>query len=166
MGKVNEALRCRFATRPAVGEGETKSDSRAPKSDPGEARISKIVVFPTVFQCFLNILFLHPRLLENRFWCPKVPPRTPKSPPRAAKIAPRAPKTAPRAALDRPKSGPRRAKSGPRRARSGPRRAKSDPRAAKSSSRAAKSDPRAAKSTPRVPQEGPGGAVLEIFRWF
>ena len=76
-----------------------KSDSRALKSDSGEARNSKIVVFPEVFQRFLKMRFLQPRPLENRFWCPKVPPRAPKSPPRAAK-------TVPRPALDRPKSAP------------------------------------------------------------
>ena len=32
--------------------------------------------------------------------------------------------------------------------------------------RAVKSAPRAAKSTPRVPQERPGEAFLEVFRWF
>ena len=37
---------------------------------------------------------------------------------------------------------------------------------AKSTPRAARSAPRAAKSTPRVPQERPGEAFLEVFRWF
>ena len=39
---------------------------KSPKERPGEAKISNIVVFPVVFQCFLKLQFLQPRPLENR----------------------------------------------------------------------------------------------------
>ena len=80
-------------------------------------------------------------------------------------MAKRAPEQ-PRAPRERRRAAPRAAKSTPRAAKSAPRAARSAPRVAKSTPRAARSAPRAAKSTPRVPQERPGEAFLEVFRWF
>ena len=152
MEKKNEGFARLDPPRPVVGEGETKSGPRAPKSDPRRPGSAKTLVFLWFFTVFLDFRFLQPRPLENRFWCPKVPPRAPKSAPRPTKTPPRAPKTPPRQALDRPKSGPRRAKSGPRRAKSHPREAKSGPRAAKSDPTSPRSGPRPTRDRPRAPK--------------
>ena len=125
----------------------------------------KIMVFPYVFQYFLNndvfnkICALRPSSCSS--WGILGGQERPKSAPRAAQEQPRAAQERPREGQERLKSGQDPAKSGQERAKSGqerPRAAQERPRAAQEQPRAAEERPKSGPGQPKSGQERPKSA--------